>query len=316
MAVYTQLSKEQIDHFLTDYDVGTLVSFDGILQGVENTNYKIVTTEGNYILTAFERRTNELDLPFFFDFMNHLSGKGIYCPHVIRKNDGTSINRIAGKASALISFLGGHNVDVASINGQACYEVGVLVARMHLAAQDFNQVRPNSMSLPVWKNLYKRIEFDADKIAPGLSNLMRTEITLAEKTLALDLPKTVVHADIFPDNVFVVDGHVKGVIDFYFSATDFMVYDLAITVNAWAFFEGSFNLEFFTQLIDGYNSVREITLSEKRAFQNMARAAALRILMTRSNDWLFHDPNNMVMPKSPLDYKRILEFHRNDQIFS
>lgn len=311
MAVYTQLSADDIKAFLENYDSGALVSFDGILQGVENTNYKIETDRNNFILTVFEKRTNAEDLPFFFDFMAHLEKSGIYCPTVIKDKQGQAIVKIAGKSAALIGFLDGHNIDASIITPDLCFEAGALLARMHIAAQSFEQSRENSMSLPAWKKLFEKIRNETDDIEKDLSRLIGVELALAEETLNANLAKAVVHADFFSDNVFMRNGHVEGVIDFYFSSTDYLIYDLAITVNAWCFDKGVFSAERFNALMKGYESKRILPKAERSAFHSMARAAALRILMTRSYDWIFHDPAHLVKPKDPLEYKRILEFHRD-----
>ena len=312
MAVYTQLSRDAIEALLKQYDCGELLSFDGILQGVENTNYKIETDRNRFILTVFEKRTNADDLPFFFDFMGHLAKSGVYCPTVIHSKTGPAIVKIAGKSAALISFLDGHNIDASMITPDLCLEAGELLARMHIAAQSFDQSRENSMSLQTWKIIFKKIK---DKVDDALSVLIEDELKMAEETLAADLPKAVVHADFFPDNVFMRDGHVEGVIDFYFSSTDYLVYDLAMTVNAWCFEKGEFLSDRFDALINGYQSCRPLSEAEKKSFKGMARAAALRILMTREHDWIFHDPAALVKPKDPLEYKRILEFHRDNILF-
>ncbi len=327
MAVYTQLTREQIENFLLDYDCGALHGFEGIVQGVENTNYKIQTDRSRYILTVFEKRTNENDLPFFFSFMGHLRGRGIYCPFVVKTRDGLSIRRVMGKAAAIIGFLDGRNIDAAELTPALCREAGQLLARMHIAAADFGETRENSMSLPAWKEIFDKIkevpvipEQRMNSMDPGfhrddgLVSLISSEISLAKTTLAMDLPRGVVHADFFPDNVFMKDGHVEGVIDFYFSATDYFVYDLAIAVNAFCFVDGVLDRALFDAMIAGYESLRPLSGPEKAAFQPMARAAALRILMTRTHDFIFHDPAALVKAKDPSEYQKILEHHRHDKL--
>lgn len=309
MAVYTQLSKEQIADLIALYDCGNLVSFEGIVQGVENSNYKITTDQDRFILTIFEKRTNEADLPFFFNFMEHLNAHGIYCPFVVKDREEQRIQKVAGKSASVFSFLDGHNIEAATITPQKCAEMGTLLAQMHIAAQDFSLTRANSMSLSTWKDLAQKIngkqEYDA---------LIDGELALAEKTLALDLPKGAVHADVFPDNVFERNGKIEGVIDFYFSSTDFYIYDLAITLNAWCFNNAEFDAARADQMLKSYQELRPLSHKEKAAFQDMLRAAALRILLTRSYDWIFHDPSALVKPKDPLEYKKILEFHVSHKI--
>lgn len=316
MAVYTRLSRDDVGDLLQNYDCGDLISYDGILQGVENTNYKIETDRGLFILTVFEKRTSADDLPFFFDYMAHLRKAGIYCPTVILDKDHRQVIKIAGKSAALISFLEGRNIDASEITPQICYEAGILLARMHDAAQSFGPSRDNSMSLPAWKNIFEKIKTSIDQIDKNLRPLIEGELIAAENLWQADLPKAVIHADFFPDNVFLRNHHVEGVIDFYFSSRDFLLYDLAIAVNAWCFEKGEFNRERFDHMIKGYETKRGLSGKERDAFQPMARAAALRILMTRSHDWLMRDTGALVKPKDPLEYKRILEFHHDNRLFS
>ena len=316
MAVYTPLNREQVENFLSAYDCGTLVDFEGIVQGVENTNYRIRTDRDKFILTIFEKRTNENDLPFFFEFMNHLHLNGVDCPFVVGDMSGLKIKKILGKAASLISYLDGKGVERADITIRKCFEMGALLARMHKAAESFPENRDNSMSLPAWKEIFDRVGDRFDEIDAGLQILVADELRRAEETLSLALPSAVVHADVFPDNIFEQNGAIAGVIDFYFSATDFLVYDLAITMNAWCFEDGNAHPEKIRAMFDGYQSLRILSTDERMNFQPVARMAALRILMTRSNDWLLRDPDALVTVKNPIDYKRILDFHHGNAIIS
>ncbi len=333
MAVYTKLSKEDIKSLLSQYDCGALVDFEGIVQGVENSNYKIQTDKNKFILTIFEARTNEADLPFFFDFMAHLHSHGIYCPFVIEDRNKNGIQNVSGKSAALFSFLNGNNIASSDITSEKCFQMGQLLARMHICAIDFSKTRDNSMSLPAWKTLFDKIITGVIPAKAGIQgvqqhldpvvqrdddliNIITSELNLAEQTFQLNLPKAVCHLDAFPDNIFEHDGKICGVIDFYFSAYDFLAYDLAITMNAWCFENGEAQPEKINKLLKGYEGLRPLQTKEKEAFQDLCRAAALRILMTRSHDLIFHDPENLVKPKDPNEYKRILEFHRDNKIFS
>ena len=310
MAVYTHLSENDVTRFLQDYSCGHLQSFVGIAQGVENTNYIITTDRDKYILTIFEARTNPADLPFFFAYMEHLKREGINCPVVIDNK----IGKIKGKAAVLISFLDGANIKSPEISPNLCFQMGEFLARMHVASASFTLNRPNSMSLPTWQALFNRFTFRADQVSEGLHGVIKDELSRARNTLALDLPCGVVHADAFPDNVFQRNGKISGIIDFYFSATDFFVYDLAITLNAWCFEKGVLKSNNARAMIEGYESVRKLTDKEKDAFSDIAGIAALRILMTRTHDFIFHDPANLVHPKDPVEYRMILEHHKHDKI--
>ncbi|PZP54528.1 MAG: homoserine kinase, partial [Micavibrio aeruginosavorus] len=278
MAVYTKLSTEEIQELLNRYDIGALVDYEGIVQGVENSNYKIQTDKDKFILTIFEARTNEADLPFFFDFMAHLHGHGIYCPFVIEDKNKNRIQKINSKSAALFSFLDGNNIAASDITLEKCFQMGGLLAQMHIYALSFPQVRNNSMSLLAWKEIYSKIE---GKTIHG--PLIEDELVLAQQTLSLNLPKAVCHLDAFPDNIFEHDEKICGVIDFYFSAYDLMAYDLAITLNAWCFENGEVNSQKINNLLQGYEALRPLQITEKEAFQNLGRAAALRILMTREH---------------------------------
>ncbi len=328
MAVYTPLSANDIRHLLSQYDCGTLVDFEGIVQGVENSNYKIKTSQSRFILTVFEARTNEADLPFFFDFMAHLHEHDIYCPFVIEDKAGERIQKIKGKSGALFTFLEGNNIDTTLITSDKCFQIGRLLAKMHIGAEGFEQTRTNSMALPAWKQLYTKIssvipakaEIYSDSPQDRMDSVFQLddiaeELNLAKKTFSLNLPKAVCHLDAFPDNIFERNSEICGVIDFYFSAYDFTAYDLAITLNAWCFDNGEAHKDRIAEFLKGYEILRPLQAKEKEAFQDLCRAAALRILMTRTHDFIFHDPSNLVKPKSPDEYKSILEFHRDNKIF-
>lgn len=314
MAVYTHLDCDQVEDFMRLYDLGELRHFTGIAEGVENTNYKIETSAGEYILTIFEKRTPAADLPFFFSFMAHLNDKGIECPKVVADRQGRTIRNVGDKAAALISFLHGHNIKAADITDQYCFEMGQLTARLHLAANDFSQKRGNSVSLAAWRNIFAKIE---TKIDGEWRQLIASELEFLERNLHCDLPRGIVHADLFPDNVFVIGGKVDGVIDFYFSCEDYFVYDLALVVNSWCFNPiGEFQPSRFENLLNGYSLIRELNDNEKTHFQVMLRAAAIRIFLTRAHDWVFHDPAALVTPKNPQDYISILNYHRTHNVFS
>jgi homoserine kinase type II len=336
MAVYTILSREQVSGFLSAYDACDLVAFEGITEGIDNTNYKIETTKGTFILTVFESRVDARDLPFFFAFMVHLASRGIVCPAPIVPLSGDIVRNIAGKAAALISFLEGKNISPSAITQEICEDIGRFSAQMHLAAMDFPLSKQNAMSFPAWKDRLEKIKQhppiqtlprrggrgnpspltgegqDGGDIAV-LVELITDEIARLESVWPQDLPKATIHADLFPDNVFEIDGRVRGVIDFYFSCTDFLAYDLAITVNAWCFDEENiFRPERFSALLNGYESLRPLTEGEKQAFPVLARGAALRFLVSRLHDLVYHDPSAQVVPKDPNAYLARLNFWRSD----
>ncbi len=308
MAVYTKLTNREIENFLSDYPVGELVSATGILQGIDNTNYKIETSKGLYVLTIFESRINPDHLPFFLSYMEHLSKNGVICPAPVANKDGITIGSLAGKPATLFPFLNGHGAEFTDITQTVCHELGSLLAKMHIAGQGFTKQLTNPMSIPAWE---KRILKTADKGLPFLD-----EINFLKNNWPTDLPQGAIHADLFPDNVFILDGHIYGVIDFYFSATDFLAYDLAIVLNAWCFTaDHQYDADKASAFLDGYQSVRPLEESEKSHFQILARGAAMRFLSSRLYDLTFHDPNALVTPKDPSEYIKKLEFHRDHKIF-
>lgn len=302
MAVFTHLQKEEIENFIANYEIGNLLSFSGIEQGIDNTNYKIETTTGRYILTVFESRIDKDDLPYFLAYMKHLSGKGITCPSPF------PIGTLHEKPATLLTFLNGQNVKPEEITPQLCHELGEFLARIHQAGQDFPLTRANSMSFKAWENRLKRIGPTANEHLKSLKIL--------QSAWPKNLPTGTIHADVFPDNVFIKDGHIDGLIDFYFSATDFLAYDLAIVVNAWCFdSEYHFVPERWNYLRKGYESIRPLTPEEKDSFQILCQGAALRFLSSRLHDMTFHDPQALVKPKPPQEYASKLDFHRHDRLF-
>jgi len=315
MAVYTHISRTELEDFLKAYDLGTLVSFAGIPQGVSNTNYKIVTDQGPYILTLFESRVKDSDLPFFFDFMAHLNDKDISCPYALPDTAGQYFNKIAGRTAVIINFLPGRSLERADLTSHHCAELGAFVARMHLAAADFDKTRVNGVSLPTWEDLAAKTKDKADTIYSGLARIVADEIEYlaAHWPAETDLPRAAVHADIFPDNVFFDDAQtISGIIDFYFSCTDFLLYDLALVINAWCF-DGNheFAADKYQSFMQAYTALRPLTVAETDRISFMGRAAALRILMTRSFAYLNRNPDDLVFSLDPLEYIAKLRFHQS-----
>ena len=315
MAVYTQVSDEQARTFLAGYDLGAFQRLEGIQTGVENSNFHLFTDRGRFILTLFEKRTRAEDLPFFLDFTDHLAKKGILCPNVMPDREGHMIGVAAGRPAAIISFLEGQSVTIQQITPGHCRMLGTLVGKMHLAAADFSQTRPNALSLRGWKELAQKSEDRADEVERGLAYFVETELSFLEKNWPRDLPRSVIHADIFPDNVFFKDGALSGVIDFYFSCTDFLAYDLALVINAWCFDAAwRFDPLKFKTFMDAYNEVRPLEERERQSLSLICRGAAMRILMTRLYDWINHDPKSFVKPHDPKDYIARLRFHQNESL--
>jgi homoserine kinase type II len=310
MAVYTEVTEEDLDAFLAAYDLGAVLSLKGIAEGVENSNYLLRTEKGTFILTLYEKRVNEADLPFFLNLMNHLAARGLTCPQPIRAKNGEALGRMAGRPAAMVSFLEGMSVRRPSV--QHCAEVGAGLARLHLAGADFPMRRANSLSLSGWMPLFDGAKARADEITPGLAAFITDELAALAKVWPQSLPQGVIHADLFPDNVFFLDKHLSGLIDFYFACTDALAYDAAICLNAWCFEpDASFNVTKGQAFLAGYQSVRALDAQEIAALPVLARGAALRFLLTRLVDWLNVPVGALVRPKDPMEYVKKLRFHQH-----
>ena len=309
MAVYPDVNEEQLAAFLEEYDVGTLLSYKGIAEGVENSNFLLRTSGGTFILTLYEKRVNREDLPFFLGLMDHLALKGLSCPLPIARRDGGHLGELAGRPAAMVSFLDG--AWLRKPQAQHCAEVGRALAAMHVAGSDFRIRRKNGLTVANWRPLWEGSRDRADEVQPGLREEIDRELATLEKSWPADLPEGVIHADLFPDNVFFIGDELSGLIDFYFACNDFLAYDIAICLNAWCFeADGAFNLTKGMALIDGYISVRPLEAREAEALPLLSRGAALRFFLTRLHDWLTTPEGALVVKKDPIEYLRKLRFHR------
>ena len=311
MAVYTSVSDEQLADFLSEYELGEAIAFKGIAEGVENSNYYLETTSGRYILTLFEKRANPADLPYFIALKQHLAANGYACPLPVAAKDGKALRTLAGRPAVIITFLQGLSPRVP--NAAQCRQLGIGLARLHAASNDFEMVRENSLGPKSWPEMWQGRGETADDLRSGLSDKIEADLAViaAAQDSFADLPRGTIHADLFPDNAFFLGDTFTGAIDFYFACTDALVFDLAICLNAWAFeSDGSFNYSKGKNLIAGYESVRPLSESEKAAFPGLCRGAALRFFMTRLVDWTETPADALVKPKDPLDYADRLRFHR------
>ena len=310
MAVYTEVSDEDLSAFLETYDIGTVLSYKGIAEGVENTNYFLHTTKGSYILTLYEKRVREDDLPFFLGLMQHLALRGLNCPLPVNNRRGEALGRVAGRPAVIITFLEG--IAVRRPTAQHCGALGAALAKLHLAGQDFSMQRPNALSLDAWAPLFAQAEAQADTVSPGLAERTRRELASLAESWPRNLPSGIIHADLFTDNVFFIGSEVSGLIDFYFACTDAFAYDVAICLNAWCFeIDASFNLTKGRAMLAGYQSVRRLDTDEVEALPILCRGSAMRFMLTRLVDWLNVPPGALVKPKDPLEYDRKLNFHRH-----
>lgn len=309
MAVYTDVGDEDLEQFLAAYDIGSAVAFKGIAEGVENSNFLLETTTGRFILTLYEKRVAEGDLPFFLGLMDHLAARGVQCPTPIHGRDGQTLRHLAGRPAAVVSFLKG--VWPRRPTARHCAEIGRGMALLHVAGEGFAITRPNALSLSGWRPLVEACLGQADSVARGLGATIAAELAALEADWPRDLPTGVIHADLFPDNAFFLEDALSGIIDFYFACNDALAYDLAVALNAWCFEQdGAFNATKGRQLITQYETVRPLTSAERAALPRLARGAALRFLLTRLYDWLNQVPGAMVRPKDPLEYAQKLRFHQ------
>ncbi|MCZ4090037.1 homoserine kinase [Sinorhizobium psoraleae] len=309
MAVYTDITEDDLIRFLAAYDVGALTSYKGIAEGVENSNFLLHTTEGSYILTLYEKRVNADDLPFFLGLMHHLAERGLSCPLPLPRADGKLLGELSGRPAAVISFLEG--MWLRKPEARHCREVGRALAAMHVAGQDFPLKRANALSVGGWRPLWQNSEARADEVQAGLKDEIAAELSYLEAHWPKDLPEGVIHADLFPDNVFFLGDRLSGLIDFYFACNDFLAYDVAVCLNSWCFEKnGSYNITKGMALLAGYQSVRRLTEEEVAALPLLARGSALRFFLTRLYDWLMTPAGALVVKKDPLEYLTKIRFHR------
>jgi homoserine kinase type II len=310
MAVYTQVDDAELIAFLENYDLGALLSCKGIAEGVENSNFYLHADAGAFILTLYEKRVAEADLPFFLALMEHLAGAGVSCPLPVKNRMGEALGRLAGRPAAIITFLDGYSVHHPEV--VHCAALGEALARLHLAGEGFSLRRANSLSVDAWRPLFAPHAARAGEVAEGLRDLVESELDQLERFWPRDLPTGTIHADLFPDNVFFLGPKISGLIDFYFACTDALAYDIAICLNAWCFDEAHrYRPEKGAALLDAYRRLRPLSAAEVAAFPLLARGAALRFLLTRYVDWLNVPPGALVRPKDPREYLAKLLFHRS-----
>jgi homoserine kinase type II len=309
LAVYTDIAEDELKWFLTEYDAGQLLSYKGIAEGVENSNFLLHTSKAPLILTLYEKRVEKSDLPFFLGLMQHLSAGGLSCPLPLPRKDGALLGTLSGRPAALISFLEG--MWLRKPEAKHCREVGKALAQMHVAGEGFVLTRPNALSLDGWQMLWDKSEERADEVEFGLQNEIRSDLNFLRAYWPKDLPAGVIHADLFPDNVFFLGDELSGLIDFYFACNDLLAYDVSICLNAWCFEkDGAYNITKGTQMLEGYQSVRPLSEAEIKALPVLSRGSALRFFLTRLYDWLTTPEGAMVTKKDPLEYLRKLRFHR------
>jgi homoserine kinase type II len=309
MAVYTDVSAEDLGAFLAGYELGALLSYKGIAEGVENSNFLVHAGTGHYILTLYEKRVAAGDVPFFLALMEHLAARGITCPQPVKNKNGQALGTLCGRPAAIVTFLDG--MWMRRPDPQHCSAVGEALAKMHLAGMDFSGKRQNALSVAGWRALFEHAEKRADSVQRDLRSLIEVELAHLEKAWPRNLPQGVIHADLFPDNVFFLGNRLSGLIDFYFACTDTLAYDVAICLNAWCFEpDHSYNVTKGRNLLTAYARTRPFSAAEREALPLLARGAALRFLLTRLVDWLNVPEGALVRPKDPREYIRKLRFHQ------
>ncbi len=319
MAVYTKISDSDLHHFLADYDVGRLTSYRGIAEGVQNTNYLIHTDKDQFILTLYEKLVDEKDLPFFLGLMEHLATHDISCPLPVHDKNGRVLRELGGRPAVMVTFLDGFSVS--KPQRRHCADLGTALAKMHLAGADFSLQRPNTLSLDGWRQLSGKImekmssrywTWEGANIDSGIiMRIILDELEYLRNRWPADLPTGIIHADLFPDNVFFLNDQLSGLIDFYFACNDFLAYDLAICLNAWCFeTDASYNVTRGSALMNSYQKARPLEQAELNALPLLARGAALRFLLTRIYDWINTPEDALVTRHDPSEYLRKLRFHQ------
>lgn len=313
MAVYTHIPAEEMAEFLTRYEVGELLSAKGIAEGVENSNYLIETASKRFVLTLYEKRVKDADLPFFMDLLDHLSARGCRVPRFIADKEGRRLQQLGGRPACLIEFLTG--ISVTEPTAAQSRLVGRALGEMHAAAADFTGSRKNALDLAALHDLACECGEHFDEIAPGLGGRVADELAFLDAHWPTTLPSAVVHADLFPDNVLIQGAEVTGLIDFYFSCTEIRAYDLAVTHSAWCFdLNGStYHADRAAALVGGYEEAFGLSGEEREAFPTLCRGAALRFTLTRAYDWIQTPPDALVTRKDPLAFMRRLDFYAGAQ---
>ena len=308
MAVYTEVTDDALTAFLAEYDIGTAVAFRGIAEGVENSNFSLRTTTGDFILTLYEKRVDPAELPWFLGLMEHLAQHGIDCPLPVRARDGGALRFLCERSAAITTFLPG--VWPRRVRPEHCGPLGAALARLHVAGAGYAPTRPNALGPEGWPPLLALVHALAGNVQPGLGAELDAATARILAAWPGALPAGHIHADLFPDNVFFLDGRVSGLIDFYFAATDILAYDIAVCVNAWCFeADISLNVTKARLLLSAYDAVRPLSGAERAALPVLCQGAALRFLLTRMFDWLHPPTGAMVTRKDPMEYLRRLRFH-------
>ena len=309
MAVYTHLTDKEIRNFLTEYDIGQLLDFSEIAEGVENSNFLLTTNSDKYILTLYEKRVDPHDLPFFLKLLSHLASAGLSCPLPVEGVDGKALRTLGGKPAAIVTYLQGSWPRQTTLDH--CKALGSTMAIMHEFGKSFQGTRTNALTLTAWRPLLDSCRLHEREIYNNLFNELNRELNWLEANWPKSLPSGIIHADLFPDNVFFKDDNLSGVIDFYFACNDFLAYDIAVCINAWCFDENElFDLKKSSCILSAYTEIRTLSKEEIASLPVLIRGSAIRFLLTRLYDWLNHPEDALVKPKDPMSYLKKLRFHQ------
>jgi homoserine kinase type II len=315
MAVYTKLEPQEISNFLEQYNIYNFKEYKGITEGVENTNYFIKASVQDYILTIYEKRVAENDLPFFIELLSKLSEEKFPCPQPIANKNNKKINKIKNKNAALVTFLKGKSKN--KVTSEDCFEIGKIAAQLHELTKKINVSRKNNLSIESWKNIFEKTINEKIDLDETIIKKTKDYLFLLEKSWPKNLPQGIIHADLFLDNIFFITNKVSGIIDFYFACNDFYAYEIAICFNSICFDNNStFNMTKAKNLIDGYSSIRILSNDEKKYLPILCMGAAMRFFLTRLYDFYNTDNKADVKIKDPFEYFKKIEFHSSIKNFN
>ncbi len=315
MAVYTKLEHQEVRQFLEQYDINNFKDYKGITEGVENTNYLIKTSEQDYILTIYEKRVDENDLPFFIKLLSYLSENKFPCPKPIANKNNEKINRIKNKNAALVTFLNGQSKN--KITSEECFEIGKITAQLHEITKKFDINRKNNLSIENWESIFEKTIKQKIDLDESIIKKTKNYLNFLKDKWPKNLPQGIIHADLFPDNIFFINNKVSGIIDFYFACNDFFAYEIAICINSLCFDNNStFNMTKAKNLIDGYTSIRTLSEDEKKYLPILSMGAAMRFFLTRLYDFYHTDNKADVKIKDPFEYLKKIEFHSTIKNFN
>ena len=315
MAVYTKLEHQEVRQFLEQYNINNFKDYEGITEGVENTNYLIKTSEQDYILTIYEKRVDENDLPFFIKLLSYLSENKFPCPKPIANKNNEKINRIKNKNAALVTFLNGQSKN--KITSEECFEIGKITAQLHEITKKFDINRKNNLSIENWDSIFEKTIKQKIDLDESIIKKTKNYLNFLKDKWPKNLPQGIIHADLFPDNIFFTNNKVSGIIDFYFACNDFFAYEIAICINSLCFDNNStFNMTKAKNLIDGYTSIRTLSEDEKKYLPILSMGAAMRFFLTRLYDFYHTDNKADVKIKDPFEYLKKIEFHSTIKNFN